>query len=98
MGAVAEVVNSKNIEAVVHKDNTARVQLCNENNISFDEISYIGDDINCINLLSKAKFAACPFNAVKSVKELPDILVLSKSGGEGVIREYVTHLINKNLI
>jgi carbamoyltransferase len=33
MGSVVEVLNSKNIEAVVHNDNTARVQLCNENHI-----------------------------------------------------------------
>ena len=33
MGAVAEVVNSKSIEAVVHNDNTARVQLCKEDHI-----------------------------------------------------------------
>ena len=33
MGAVAEVSNSQNIEAVVHNDNTARLQLCNENHI-----------------------------------------------------------------
>lgn len=33
MGAVAEVLNSKTIEAVVHKDNTSRVQLCDENHI-----------------------------------------------------------------
>ena len=33
MGAVAEVFNSKTIEAVVHKDNTSRVQLCDESQI-----------------------------------------------------------------
>jgi len=33
MGSIAEVINSKTIEGVVHKDNTARVQLCDENHI-----------------------------------------------------------------
>ncbi len=33
MGSVAEVTNPKNIEAVVHNDNTARVQLCNQSHI-----------------------------------------------------------------
>lgn len=33
MGAVVEVVNSKSIKAVVHKDNTARIQLCKEDHI-----------------------------------------------------------------
>ena len=33
MGSVAEVTNSKSIEAVVHNDNTARVQLCKDYHI-----------------------------------------------------------------
>lgn len=33
MGAVVEVVNSKSIEAVVHNDNTSRIQICREDNI-----------------------------------------------------------------
>ena len=33
MGAVVEVVNSESIEAVVHNDNTARIQLCKEDHI-----------------------------------------------------------------
>jgi len=33
MGAVVEVQNSKSIEAVVHKDNTARIQICKEDHI-----------------------------------------------------------------
>ena len=33
MGSVAEVLNSDGIEAVVHNDKTARVQLCDEKHI-----------------------------------------------------------------
>ena len=33
MDAVVEVKNSKSIEAVVHNDNTSRIQLCREDNI-----------------------------------------------------------------
>ena len=33
MGSVAEVINSTNIEAVVHYDNTSRVQITNETHI-----------------------------------------------------------------
>ena len=33
MGSVANVKNSNGIEAVVHNDNTARVQICDENHI-----------------------------------------------------------------
>jgi carbamoyltransferase len=33
MGTVVEVLNSKSIEAVVHNDNTSRIQLCKENHI-----------------------------------------------------------------
>ncbi len=33
MGSVAEVIKSENIEAVVHNDKTARIQLCDENHV-----------------------------------------------------------------
>ena len=33
MGAVANVINDEGIEGVVHIDNTARVQICNKNQL-----------------------------------------------------------------
>ena len=38
--------------------------LCIKENISLDEVAYIGDDVNCFSILSHVGIAACPNNAV----------------------------------
>lgn len=63
--------------------------LCNRESILLDEVAYIGDDINCFELLSQAGIAACPNNAVAKIKSIPNIIQLKRGGGEGVVREFV---------
>ena len=63
--------------------------LCKQENVSLLEIAYIGDDINCLDLLSKVGVAACPKNAVTNIKSIASIIHLTRSGGEGVVREFV---------
>mgnify|MGYP001233892319 CR=1 FL=1 len=73
-------------------------KICKENKIDFNSVSYIGDDINCFELLEKVNFAACPSNATKKILEIPKILKLKTRGGNGAVREYVEFLENNNLI
>ena len=68
--------------------------LCEEENISLDEIAYIGDDVNCFELLSNAGVSACPMNAVSKIKSIPNIIQLKRSGGDGVIREFVEIILS----
>ena len=63
--------------------------LCKKVNVSFDEVAYIGDDVNCFELLSHVGIAACPSNAVGKIKLIPNIIQLERNGGEGVVREFV---------
>lgn len=72
----------------------AALEICEKENISMQEVAYIGDDINCIELLSAVGLAACPANATQKVKEIPGIIHLSKSGGEGVVREFIEMILN----
>ena len=69
--------------------------LSNKLGISNENICYVGDDINCFELLSNVGYAACPFNAVKKIKEIPNILKLKTKGGDGAVREYVEYLLEK---
>lgn len=57
--------------------------------VSLDEVAYIGDDINCKELLEAVGLAACPANAVEEIKRISNIIRLSKRGGEGAVREFV---------
>ena len=72
------------------------MSICEKLNINLDETAYIGDDINCIELLSNVGIAACPSNATKKVKSISNINVLNNKGGEGVFREFA-ELILSNL-
>jgi N-acylneuraminate cytidylyltransferase len=63
--------------------------LCKKENITLEEVAYIGDDINCFGLLSNVGIAACPNNAVLEIKSIPNIIQLHKNGGDGVVRELV---------
>jgi YrbI family 3-deoxy-D-manno-octulosonate 8-phosphate phosphatase len=63
--------------------------LCIKENITLSEVAYIGDDVNCFFLLSHVGIAACPNNAVEKIKAIPNIMLLQKNGGDGVVREFV---------
>lgn len=75
----------------------AAMEICALENISMNEVAYIGDDINCINIFEKAGIKACPANATKKVKELPGMVHLKKNGGEGAVREFVEWLFENNI-
>ena len=47
--------------------------ICSELDISLQDVAYIGDDINDIELLNAVKYKACPENAVKKVKNIKGI-------------------------
>jgi len=67
-------------------------QLIAEMQITFDEVAYIGDDLNDVQLLKEVGFAGVPPNAPDYVKCYGNI-PLSKSGGEGVFREFVEQIV-----
>ncbi|WP_207507229.1 KdsC family phosphatase [Telluribacter humicola] len=71
----------------------AALEICKQEGISLQEVAYIGDDLNCIELLKKAGLAACPADAVAQVKALPNIHVLKTKGGEGCVRELVEMIV-----
>jgi N-acylneuraminate cytidylyltransferase len=69
-------------------------EICGELGISLQQVAYIGDDVNCIDLLSSVGVAACPADADFRVKAIPRIHVMKKGGGEGCVREFIDMIIN----
>ena len=68
-------------------------KICVDKNMSLSEVAYIGDDINDYNVLSSVGFPACPKNATANIKDIKGITHLSKSGGDGAVREFVELLL-----
>jgi len=68
-------------------------ELCLKLNINLEtEVSYMGDDINDIDVLENVKFNGCPKNAHKEVLNICNF-ISSKDGGNGCIREFCDYLI-----
>lgn len=65
----------------------AAEEICRELGIGLEEVCFVGDDINDIDLLRRVGTAVCPRNAMPEVKSIPGIICLTHNGGDGAIRE-----------
>lgn len=68
-------------------------EICQQEGVSLSQVAYIGDDINCKELLQSVGVAACPLNAVTEIKSIPGIVHMKKNGGDGAVREFIEYLI-----
>ncbi len=75
-------------QGISNKLETAK-KLCKELNIELENVAYIGDDINDLELLSSVGLAACPNDANEKIKRVHGIKILKSRGGEGAVREFV---------
>ena len=75
----------------------AAQEIIDKEGVTWNEVAYIGDDVNCLELLSVVGLAACPADALPKVKALPGILHLTKKGGEGVVREFIEWIMDQGL-
>lgn len=71
-------------------------EICDQMGITLQNVAYIGDDVNCKDLLMSVGFAACPADAMDEIKAVPHIQILTKKGGEGCVREWIEQIM-KNL-
>ena len=61
-------------------------KICKKYKINLDEIAFIGDDVNDVEVLKKVGFAAVPNDSIFQVKQIADF-VCKSSGGRGCFRE-----------
>lgn len=73
----------------------AALDICKKEGISLQQVAYIGDDVNCIELLNAVGVAACPANAIPKVKAISGIIQLQKSGGDGAVREFIDMILDQ---
>lgn len=66
--------------------------ICSQLGLSLDNVLYIGDDLNDLELLKAVGYSCCPANAQPEVKAVVDYIATRK-GGEGVIREVADLLL-----
>jgi len=68
------------------------IEVCQDLNISLDEVAYIGDDLNDLQLLEKVGLSAMPSNS-PILDSFSADYITKKSGGEGCFREFIDQII-----
>lgn len=74
---------------------TKAEQICADLNLKLEDVAFIGDDLNDMPLLERVGFPGVPAGAPDYVKKLSKYH-LSKSGGEGVFREFVESILTES--
>lgn len=77
------------------KDKVTAVKvLCEKYNVSLENVAYIGDDINDLDVIKIVGYGCCPADAMPQIREIAKYVTKAK-GGEGVIREVVERIIGE---
>lgn len=74
---------------------SAMLELTKKYNISLDEVAYIGDDINDLELLSNVGRSFAVADAMDAVKSKVQHVTVRR-GGEGAVREAIEILLKEN--
>lgn len=73
----------------------AAKEICHELGIALEDVCFVGDDINDVELLSAVGYPCCPPTARPEVLAVPGIRVLKTPGGQGAIREVADEILKK---
>lgn len=82
------------IQQGVHDKRKWLGEYMKNNNISKNEVGYIGDDLNDYDSMKLCGFIGCPSTACAEIKEIADYVSMS-SGGNGAVREIVEYILSQ---
>jgi YrbI family 3-deoxy-D-manno-octulosonate 8-phosphate phosphatase len=64
-------------------------QYLKQKNLSWNDVWYVGNDVNDLGAIERASLSLCPADAVKKVRKSVDV-VLKTKGGYGILSEIAT--------
>ncbi|HDP75480.1 MAG TPA: HAD-IIIA family hydrolase [Bacteroidales bacterium] len=70
-------------------------KICHQLKISLEEVAFIGDDLNDINLLKLVGYPGVVNSAPEYIKQYAKYIT-KRSGGKGAFREFVEHILIQN--
>ncbi|MBO7671919.1 HAD hydrolase family protein [bacterium] len=107
-GFITAVITARNNGTVAHRAKNLNIteihqgcmvklpvleELLKKYNLTFENVSYMGDDLPDIPILEKVGLACCPNDAVEEVKDICGF-VSSKYGGRGAVRELCDFILS----
>jgi len=81
-------------QGVDNKDHVLE-NILKKENISWNQVAVIGDDLNDYKMLKKAGLSFCPASGSRYIKEIVNI-VCKNPGGEGAVREMIEYIIKED--
>ena len=89
--------NKMGVEVLQGLDDKAAAieQYLKQRNLTWNDVWYIGNDVNDLGAIERAKLSISPADAVKKVRKMVDI-VLTTNGGRGILSEIATELEKAN--
>ena len=70
----------------INRKKSALLEYCKKNRTDLDQVAFVGNDLNDMEVMEIAGYTLCPSDAHESIKKISDYILETK-GGEGVIRE-----------
>lgn len=89
----AEKLNISELHLGVKDKKTLVEQIIETRNISPENVAFIGDDANDIEVLQMVGLSACPSDALANVKRVCHIICENR-GGNGAFREFAEIIIS----
>ena len=90
----AKKLNIKNV-TIGEKNKLERMKkICTDKNINLNEVAYIGDDINDIEVLKEVGFSALTSNSPIK-KQIKVDYITKRKGGDGAFREFVDLILKE---
>lgn len=70
------------------------LDLCKKHKIELQNIAYIGDDLNDLEIMQNVALAGCPADAVKEIRSIAHF-ISNKNGGNGAVRDFIEWIISQ---
>lgn len=80
----------------IDEKKTVLEQLLSERNFTFENVAYIGDDLNDLSCMEAAGLTACPADACEKIKSTVHY-VCAKKGGRGAVREFIEYIMENSI-
>ncbi len=89
----ARKLNIQELHLGVYEKDKTLDEILSRRNLALEEVAFIGDDTNDIEIMLMVGLSACPVDATLFAKNVSDVIVKSK-GGNGAVRDFAELIIS----